>query len=314
MKVEININKDNKDKVLRLLDELVEAESGTSEGIKQVETKKYAGRPFDYTRYIKYIDRPSNYIHDLLVPAKIEPSEFGFGTNFLFNSFFASKAMLRVIANLTNEKRNPIEQQQALEIFNKAAIARDLQKYNGFPKERAEKHEGSKLNRPLYSILIPLSQIGMLRIDGTKLLLTKQGLEFAMLPNPKLDENKEELLSNEEINYLVNYLKEIDKQGYKEYTFLNQLLNFIKEKSKYEKIPEFQDLVDFLKKNEKFVDYIYENSKFGKKGLPKNDYSFSNKVKRTTQAVIASRIALLRELRVIEDKRNSYRIINDILR
>jgi len=61
------------------------------------------------------------------------------------------------------------------------------------------------------------------------------------------------------------------------------------------------------------VDYVYKTSKFGKKGLFKESHDFLNKLQRTAQAAVASRIALLRELQIIEDKRNSYSIINDIL-
>jgi hypothetical protein len=133
-----------------------------------------------------------------------------------------------------------------------------------------------------------------------------------MLTNPKLDNNKDELLSEEEINYLIDYLKEIDIHGYKEYTFLKRIVDFIKEKSTYGKTPVYQDLVDFIKHDERFVDYVYKTSKFGKNGLPKESRDFINKLQRTAQAVVASRIALLRELRVIEDKRNSYRIIKNV--
>jgi len=316
MKVEINITKDNKDKVLKLLDELVAAESGAKEEASNGETKSNKSeeevKKEEYRDYAKYMAKPLGY-KGLLAPASIQSSEFGLGKNFLFNSFFAAKAMLRVIANLANEEQKSPEQSKVLEIFNKAAIALDLQAYNGFPKERKEKHEGSKINRPLYGILIPLSQMGILKIDGNGVLLTKSGLEFSMFSNPKLDEAKEEILSEQEIKYLISYLKEIDMHGYKEYTFLKQIVDFIKEKSKYGKTPVYQDLVDFIKHNEHFVDYVYKTSKFGKKGLFKESHDFLNKLQRTAQAVVASRIALLRELRIIEDKRNSYSIINDIL-
>jgi len=317
MKVEINITKDNKDKVLKLLDELVAAESGAKEEASNAETKSSKdgeeARKEEYKDYAKYMANSQSYINELLASASIESSEFGLGKNFLFNSFFAAKAMLRVIANLTNEEQKSPEQSKVLDIFNKAAIALGLQAYNGFPKERKEKHEGSKINKPLYGILIPLSQMGMLKIDGNTIILTKRGLEFSMLSNPKLDEAKEEVLSEQEIEYLIGYLKEIDMHGYKEYTFLKQIVDFIKEKSKYGKTPVYQDLVDFIKHNEHFVDYVYKTSKFGKKGLFKESHDFLNKLQRTAQAVVASRIALLRELRIIEDKRNSYKIINDIL-
>ena len=315
MKIEINITKDNKDRILRLLNELVDAESGTSEGTGKIEVKDSKGEhraeKEEYKEYARYMDKPSDHIDKLLAPESIESSEFGLGKNFLFNSFFAAKAMLRVIANLTNEEAP--EQDKVLDTFNKATMARDLQKYNGFPKKREnEKHEGSSINKLLHSILLPLSQMGMLKLNDNNISLTKHGLEFSMLTNPKLDNNKEELLSEEEINYLIDYLKEIDIHGYKEYTFLKRIVDFIKEKSTYGKTPVYQDLVDFIKRDERFVDYVYKTSKFGKNGLPKESRDLINKLQRTAQAVVASRIALLRELRVIEDKRNSYRIIKDV--
>ena len=316
MKIEINITKDNKDRILKLLDELVDAESSTSEEAGKIrinESKEgHRAEKEEYKGYAKYMDKPSGYIDKLFAPESIESSEFGMGKNFLFNSFFAAKAMLRVIANLTKEEQKSPEQSKVLEIFNKAAIALGLHAYNGFPKERKEKHEGSKINKPLYGILIPLSQMGMLKLNDNNISLTKNGLEFSMLTNPKLDNNKDELLSEEEINYLIGYLKEIDMHGYKEYTFLKRIVDFIKEKSAYGKTPVYQDLVDFIKRDERFVDYVYKTSKFSKNGLSKESHDFLNKLQRTAQAVVASRIALLRELRVIEDKRNSYRIIKNV--
>jgi len=316
MKIEINITKDNKDRILKLLDELVDAESSTSEEAGKIrinESKEgHRAEKEEYKGYARYMNKPSGYIDKLLAPASIESSEFGLGKNFLFNSFFAAKAMLRVIANLTKEEQKSPEQSKVLEIFNKAAIALGLHAYNGFPKERKEKHEGSKINKPLYGILIPLSQMGMLKLNDNNISLTKNGLEFSMLTNPKLDNNKDELLSEEEINYLIGYLKEIDMHGYKEYTFLKRIVDFIKEKSAYGKTPVYQDLVDFIKRDERFVDYVYKTSKFSKNGLSKESHDFLNKLQRTAQAVVASRIALLRELRVIEDKRNSYRIIKNV--
>jgi len=317
MKIEINITKDNKDRILKLLDELVDAESSTSEETGKVEVKdskgKYKAENEEYKDYAKYTDKPSDDVNKLLAPASIESSEFGLGKNFLFNSFFAAKAMLRVIANLTNKEGKAPEQDKVLDTFNNATIARGLQKYNGFPKNREnEKHERSSVNKLFYSILLPLSQMGMLKLNDNNISLTKNGLEFSMLTSPKLDNNKDELLSEEEINYLIGYLKEIDMHGYKEYTFLKRIIDFIKEKSTYGKTPVYQDLVDFIKRDERFVDYIYKTSKFGKNGLPKESRDFLNKLQRTAQAVVASRIALLRELRVIEDKRNSYRIIKNV--
>jgi len=259
------------------------------------------------------MDKPSGYIDKLLALESIESSEFGLGKNFLFNSFFAAKAMLRVIANLTNEERKPPEQDKVLDTFNNATKARDLKKYNGFPKNREnEKHERSSINKLLYSILLPLSQMGMLKLNDNNISLTKHGFGFSMLTNPKLDNNEDELLSEEEINYLIGYLKEIDMHGYKEYTFLKQIVDFIKEKSTYGKTPVYQDLVDFIKRDERFVDYVYKTSKFSTNGLPKESHDFLNKLQRTAQAVVASRIALLREFSVIEDKRNSYRIIKNV--
>jgi len=305
---EINITKENKDKILQLIAQLVEAEN------QELKTKTGESKTSSYIEYSKYMNKPQSDIDNLLVNGDIKPSEFGFGMSFLFNSFFAAKAMLRVIANLTNEKKKPIEKDLALDIFIKAAKARDLQRYNGFPKEKPKKHERSEVTRLTYSALLPLSKIGMLKIDGTKLILTKEGFNFAVLYNPKLDENKEELFSEEERGYLIDYLKEIEMRGFKEYSFLKQIVDFIKKKTAEKENIIFRDLVEFLKGNQNFIDYIYKNTKFSKKGIPKESKTFLNKVERIIQVTLASRLAILRELRIIEDRRNSYRIINDILR
>ena len=307
---EINITKENKDKLLQLIAQLVEAEN---QELKRKATDERDTSSY-YVEYSKYMNKPQNDIGNLLVDGSIELSEFGFGMSFLFNSFFAAKAMLRVIANLTNEKKKPIEKDLALDIFSEAAIARGLQRYNGFPKERPKKHERSGVTRLTYSVILPLSKIGMLKIDGTKLILTKEGFNFAMLYNPKLDENKGELFSEEERDYIIDYLKEIEMRGFKEYSFLKQIVDFIKKKTTEKRSIAFVDLIEFLKGNQSFIDYIYKNTKFSKKGIPKESKVFLNKVERIIRVILASRIAILRELKIIEDRRNSYRIIDDILR
>jgi hypothetical protein len=317
VEIKININKDNKDKILKLLNELVEAETGSSsESSTQTKESEESNQKKvnedDYKGYAKYFDKPVEYTAELLLQPSVTSHEFGLGTTFLFNSFFAAKAMLRAIANLTNEKKEPASVEDVLQVFYKAAKARDLQKIKGFPKERSkQRHEGSNENRPLYSIILPLSELGLLSKENDKVYLTKAGLELAQLDNPKLDENKESLLSEKEIEFITDYLKQIDAQGYKEYSVLKGFVNYIKEMQQHGKMPSYQDLTKYFYSNQGFVDFLYKNSKFGKRGIPKETHDFNNWVKRESRAIASSKISILRELGVLENKRNSYKILKN---
>lgn len=316
MEIKIGINKYNKDKILKLLDALVEAETTNQEQSKQPKPKieestdKTANEEA-YRDYARYFDRPISYPNELLLESEIQPAKFGLGTNFLFNSFFAAKAMLRAIANRINEKKAPVSIEESLKTFFDATKARGLQEYKGFPKEREQKHEGSAENRPLYSIIFPLSELGFLRIEDKKIYLTKAGLDFAMLNNPKLDQNAESFLSEEETSFITDHLKQIDKEGYKEYTLLKSFIDYIKERQLHNKAVSYHDLTKYFFSNQEFVDYLYENSKFGKKNLPKESHDFVNRVKRESQAIASSKISILRELGVLESKRNSYSILKN---
>ncbi len=316
MEIKINIDKYNKDKIFKLLDALVEAEATNTDQSRQPrkeveESKNKATNEEVYKSYAKYFDKPVSYPKELLLESKIQPSKFGLGTNFLFNSFFSAKAMLRIIANLINEKKAPADIKETLKTFFGATKARGLQDAKGFPKEREQKHEGSAENRPLYSIIFPLSKLGFLRIDDKKIYLTKAGLDLAMLNNPKLDQNSDKLLSEEEISFIINYLKQIDKEGYKEYTLLKNFLDYIKEKQLHSKAINYQDLTRYFSTSQEFIDYLYENSKFGKKNLPKESHDFVNRVKRESQAIASSKISILRELGILESRRNSYSILKN---
>lgn len=316
MEIRIDINKYNKDKILKLLDALVEAEATNQEQSKQPRTKieestNKATNEEAYKDHARYFDRPVSYIKELLPESEIRPAKFGLGTNFLFNSFFAAKAMLRVIANLINEKKAPVSTEEVLKIFFGATKARGLQQSKGFPKEREQKHEGSAENRPLYSIIFPLSELGFLKIEDKKICLTNAGLDLAMLNNPKLDQNAESLLSEEETSLITSHLKQIDKEGYKEYTLLKSFIDYIKEKQLHNRTISYQDLTKYFSSSQEFVDYLYKNSKFGKKNLPKESHDFANRLKRESQAIASSKISILRELGVLESKRNSYDILKN---
>ncbi|MGC8578421.1 MAG: hypothetical protein ACP5M7_10570, partial [Thermoproteota archaeon] len=158
---------------------------------------------------------------------------------------------------------------------------------------------------------LPLSELGLLRKENDRVYLTKAGLELAQLDNPKLDENKENLLSENEVEFITNYLKQIDAQGYKEYSLLKNFVNYIKEMQVHGRMPSYQDLTKYFYSNQGFVDFLYKNSKFGKRGISKETHDFINWVKRESRAIASSKISILRELGVLENKRNSYNILKN---
>ena len=306
MEIKVNITQGNKEKVLGLISELVDNEYDKNEGTG-LQTINSASKQ----SVSSGLDAPENFDSKLLAQPKLEESEIG--SWFMFNSFFTGKALLRVLANILNKEQISsvsidVLAQVSYDVFRKAGLS----KYRGFPKEKKHhKYEKSNIDKLKYFVLRPFADMGLVTIksgdEHDQVFLTKFGLEFAMLKNPILDERKQSpYLSTSEQNFMISYLKSIDAK-YKEYNTLKETLDFIKTKKNI----SYPEIVDWFVKNKKIVDYLYEDSRAQKEKKSKEDKDFKTYLNHAAYSFASSRIALLRELGILSDKRGEYKIVSE---
>ncbi len=343
MEIKIEITPGNKTKVLKLISELVDAESSSFGAMSVPSDRQNEKRQLIYeeSKNVAKIPRyslgnlisdeskdyltsskppedydisgnPDSFPSEYLKPAKVGSSTVG--TWYMFNSFFVAKAVLRVLENLLLERENEVQVRQLLETFYVSSKNRKLLSYRGFPKEKeSPKHDLSSISKIRSFVIVPLESMGLVVIEPTdnkqeRIFLTKSGLEFASLKNPILDSKGKELLSKDEISFLISHLKRIDEMGYKEYTLLNEFVSFLEESSS-SKAVSYDSIVQWFSNNVKVVDWIYEGSRSQKTGQSKDSEFFREQLRKATTAFASGKIALLRELKVVSDKRGDYSIV-----
>ena len=238
----------------------------------------------------------------------------------MFNDFFSGKFLLRVSANmLIEEKKDFVSLRDLIEKSKIIMLQKDLLTLKGFPNDiNAE----SAVGRLVYHFLAGYHKMGLFEIklnrasedmkenmlnepwENVLIRPTSEGLEFARLKNHIFDEHdyENQILTEEEREWMINYLKTIEKKGFKEYYLLNQIVSFLKKGKTGNK-----DLWDWLKKNPEFVSYVKERS-----GKSKNPKAFERQLENLSKTFGASKISLLRELGIIKNKRDDYTIIGEI--
>ncbi len=234
----------------------------------------------------------------------------------MFNSFFPGKAILRILANLLNENKSESMKLSDLiktssEVFNK----RGFSKLRGFPNNPKK---DNSIKRLVYHFIETFEEMSFFIVNSPEIkrekiwneqwnniniTLSKEGLEFAKIRNIVLD-NYEfvQVLTIEEKKWLLEYLKKIDSQGYKEYSMLKNVFEFIKQGHNGK-----DELWDWFRKNPAFVDYVKEWSR-----KANNPVAFNKQINNLSPTFAASKLALLRELNVIKNRRNDYTIISDL--
>jgi hypothetical protein len=313
VEIKININKKNKSDILRHISELVELEetTGQQNRIRIPEYKHVTiTEGTDTSINSDYFKIPQDFSQNYLSKPNIQESPVG--SWYMFNSYFVSKAILRVLSNLVKEAKGPVNTAHLLDVFYNASRQSGLLAYRGFPKEKeVTRYKDSNVNKLRYFILWPLADMGFISIHNSgnkdeKIGITKHGLELAHLENPKLDNKGSALLSDIEIQYLRSYLKNIDSLGYKENTILYGLYDYLKGSNAV----SHSDIVHWFAKNPVVIDYIYKNSRAEKAKQSRNSERFQEQMEKAARAFASGKIALLRELKIIEDRRGSYGIIN----
>lgn len=239
------------------------------------------------------------------------------GSWLMFNDFFAVKFLARVLAwKMENEKSDYVGLNSLIDDSKKTIIKYGLSSLKGFPNDVTNP---AAVGRLVYHFLATGTKMGMFNVkskrkhskdvwkelwEDIEVSLTKEGLEFARLKNQIFDEGKkEQILTEEEKNWLVGYLKQIDKQGYREYSILKGVYDFLKKGNNGNR-----DLWTWFENNKEFQDYIKERSKRAKD----NPKVFEKQLSNYARSFASAKISLLRELGVVRDKRNDYAIVGEL--
>lgn len=236
------------------------------------------------------------------------------GAWLMFNDFFAPKFLSRVLAwKMQKNNSNSILLSELMKESISIISRYNLSHLKGFPNLEKDK-EGGRLVNHFLSTFVKMGLInaepsdkGIKEVwkekwDKIELSLTKEGLEFAQLKNNVFDNGKkEQILTQEEKEWLLTYYKKIDKQGYREYTVLKELYAFLKEGNNGNK-----DLWNWFENNEKFKQYILRRSERARN----DDKKFRKQVYNYARSFASAKISLLRELGLIRDKRNDYTVMS----
>lgn len=298
MEIRIVITKQNKEKILRLIDELVECEAevvAVTSPEKEILSLNQSTQPVNFLKEIPKVGGIS--------VAEPDIKENKFGSWGMFNSYVPGKATLRVLIHLMNKndgksvKYGDLVDECIIE-FWKAGLKR-----RGFPKKTSE----SARSRLAMHLIWPYYEMGLIKIFGEKndpsVVITKEGVEFANLRNPVLDNGrKRQPLSSEERKWLLDHLKKIDELGYREFTVFNELIKFLSRGKR-----RFEDIVNHFKTNKEFESWIRQGSRH--RDAPK---AFARQLHNISKTFSSGKIALLRELGIVSDSRAKYKVIGKL--
>ncbi len=234
----------------------------------------------------------------------------------MFNSFFPGKAVARILARTLEERKTDYVVLDEL-VDRVSAVFQDtwVSELRGFPNNP---QSDSALSRLVHHFVRTFAEMGLFEVkakETTKddvwnepwghilITLTKEGLEFAKLKNRIFDDHDStQVLTDEEIKWLGNYLKRIDKEGYREYSLLKAVYDFIISGHNGK-----NDLWEWFSRNRNFVDYVKNHSR-----KSADEKAFNKQLKNLSTTFASSKIALLRELGVIKNKRDDYTIIGGL--
>lgn len=244
------------------------------------------------------------------------------GSWLMFNDFFAPKFLARITAwKIFSQNKDYIRLDLLMEESCKIIESFNLNSLKGFPREikNQDIQKDSAVGRLVNHFLRTSTDMGLFNVrevknptkdiwredwENIEVTLTEKGLEFARLENNMFDGvGKDQKLTKKEKEWLVEYLKQIDKKGYKEYTILKEIFNFLKEGDKGP-----HELRDWFKSKDKFRDYIKRRSKKARE----NDKVFHRQLDNYAKSFSSAKVSLLREMGVVKDKRNDYGIIGDL--
>ena len=335
MQLNITITKKNKDKVFKLIDTILEDET---DGFKEEnkiaiseETKNPVNSEINYLRKPEDIPNLKNgkivvYEKDFILENKRINSVGSWGQ---FNSFFPIKASLRILANnMKQHNTSSVRLDDFIKICEDQFQKKNYHDLRGFPSSKKDTAWG----RFVWHFLTTAYEMGLIVIKESKLdyegmpgtlldwdkvmiAITKEGLEFAKMPNnifDNKDKQKElttddQILTNDEKKWIISFLKRINDNGYREYNFLFDIYKFLT--SKHDGSIGTRELQHWFQNNVEFIDYI---KSWSRKAESIDERGLKEQVYNLSVTFASSKIALLRELSVVKNKRSDYSIIGNM--
>ncbi len=226
-----------------------------------------------------------------------------------FNSYFPIKALLRAIANLMIvQESDSVDLNEVVNLCRDEFKRRGFSKYRGFPNS----DKPSSIGRFVWHFISTAHEMGLINVEGidegdiplydwvgTAVSITKEGYDFAVIRNGILDDNKDvQILTAKERDWILRFLKRIDKQGHKEFSFISRL---------YQSLKDGKDPKASLEGDEDFKDYIRTWSR--KTESPR---ALNKQISNVATTFASSKIAILRELGVVSNKRGDYSVISNL--
>ncbi|MGD1059934.1 MAG: hypothetical protein ABR879_00540 [Methanomassiliicoccales archaeon] len=232
-----------------------------------------------------------------------------------FNSFFPILAAVRIASNLELMGRKDL---LVLDQFVRTSIdqfkARRLSKARGFPSSEKPTAGG----RYVWHFLITAHEMGLIRLQNhseTHVLpwsltdwdlytvdATRYGYKLATLPSRFLDQHdKDQLLDPLARDWITSYLRKIDSQGYAESSLLRDIVSYLKHGHDGK-----ADLRAWLQTDERFRKYV---ASWSRKAGSANDKEIADQLSNLAATFAGSKIALLRELGVVDPRRNNYDVV-----
>jgi len=304
MELRIRVTRENAERVAQLIRELAELEA---EGAVVTDVKAEAAGPFPTKTLPSYLSQPPDLENLRGGKIALTPAAKHVGTWGQFNSFYPVKGVLRVLSHMVSENGGkPVNLQDLVDKSKSTFDRAGLKRYRGFPSSGKE----SAVGRLVWHFITPAHEMGLVRIEGAseipvrgwgrvQISPTKEGLEFAKLRNLIFDEGStKQLLSDAEREWILGYLKKIDGEGYKEYSFLREVFGELKKGN--------TDIAAWLESNRQFINYVKSWSR-----KAKDEKKLRKQVRNVAAMFAQSKIALLRELGLISNKRNDYAIIGE---
>lgn len=238
------------------------------------------------------------------------------GSWVMFNDFFAPKFLARVLAwKLKEEQSDYIVLRELITDAKKVIQKHSLSRFKGFPKE--VKNE-TAIGRLVHHFLKTFTDMGFFDArtkkgtfenvwkeswDDIHISLNAEGLGFAQIENQIFDEkNKIQILTKEEAEFVIGYLKQIDSLGYREYSTLKEVYEFLKRGKNGNR-----DLWNWFESNDRFQSYLRRTSKRTKN----NEEAYKKQLRNYAKTFASSKVSLLRELNLITNKRSDYSIVGE---
>ncbi len=302
MEIKIAIDSSNKERVLALVSQLVDAESEARVGASIASNMNVADAiPVISTMHDR-LDACFRNSTISLSPPEIATSPFGAWA--MFNSFIPGKAAMRVLGHFLDDQNDSLFQFGSLiEETVRSIRSRKFSGVRGFPGSR----KASSVPRFATHLVLPLSEMGLVlskQQNGTRMMgLTEAGLNFSLLENPLLDsQDGKEGLSRDEREWIIGHLKRIDGLGFREYSTLHSIVDYVGSQR-----PSREQLVDWFANRRDFRDHIGSVSRHAS-----DPPRLRKQIRNLANTYVSSKIAILRELGVVSDVRGAYDLVSKL--